>query len=64
MKAMSAYLTAERVMRGSALPHLYVGLEYGSTGNHDQARVFQVEGFLFSRTISCKSKIAIRFRIL
>ena len=37
---MSAYLTAERVMRGSALPHLYVGLEYGSTGNHDQAESF------------------------
>lgn len=39
-QAMSAYLTAERVMRGSALPHLYVGLEYGSTGNHDQAESF------------------------
>ena len=29
---------AQDAMPGSALPHLYVGLEYGSTGNHQQAK--------------------------
>ena len=28
------------LISGSALPHLYVGLEYGSTGNHEQEETF------------------------
>ena len=28
------------MIEGSALPHLYVGLEYGSTGNHEQEETF------------------------
>lgn len=39
-QAFNAYLMAEKEMRGSALPHLYVGLEYGSTGNHEQEETF------------------------
>jgi len=39
-QAFNAFLMAERLMKGSALPQLYIGLQYGSTGNHVQAAEF------------------------
>ena len=37
---MNSYLSAQRVMPGSALPDLYVSVSYRSTGNYEDAHSF------------------------
>lgn len=37
---MNSYLSAQRVMRGSALPDLYVSVTYRSIGNYEDAHSF------------------------